>query len=84
MHPLYLQNIDHPGLFFITKKLTGIKNYGPWKRSMTIALSAKNKLGLINGSFLKPKIDSPLRAQWDRVNDIDISWILNTISEEIN
>lgn len=62
MHPLYLQNIDHPGLVLISKKLTGTENFGPWKRSITIALSAKNKLGLMNGTFPRPEDDSLLRA----------------------
>lgn len=83
-HPLYLQNLDHPGLILISKKLTGTENYGPWKRSLTIALSAKNKLGIINGTVIKPEESSPLRSQWDRVNDMVISWILNTVSDEIS
>lgn len=50
MHPLYLQNIYHPGLILISKKLTGTENFGPWKRSISIALSVKNKLGIVNGT----------------------------------
>lgn len=84
LHPLFLQNIDHPGLILISKKLTGTENFGPWKRSISIALSAKNKLGIVNGTVPKPDDDSPLKAHWDRVNDMVISWILNTISDEIN
>lgn len=72
------------GLILIAKKLTGTENFGPWKRSITIALSAKNKLGLVNGSVSKPEDDSLLKAQWDRVNDMVISWILNTVSDEIS
>lgn len=82
-HPLYLQNVDHPGLILISKKLTGTENYGPWKRSLSIALSAKNKLGIINGTVVKPEESSPLSSQWDKVNDMVISWILNTMSDEI-
>ncbi|XP_074346837.1 uncharacterized protein LOC141685642 [Apium graveolens] len=84
LHPLFLQNIDHPGLVLIYKKLIGKENFGPWKRSISIALSAKNKLGIVNASYKKPEETSSLRAQWDRVNDMVISWILNTVSEEIS
>lgn len=84
LHPLYLQNMDHPGLVLISKKLTGTDNFGPWKRSITIALSAKNKLGIVNGSYPRPVETSPLRAHWDRVNDMVISWIMNTVSDEIS
>lgn len=84
LHPLYLHNMDHPGLVLISKKLIGTENFGPWKRSISIALSAKNKLGIVNGMVVKPDEDSPLRSQWDRVNDMVISWILNTVSDEIS
>nr|GEX76749.1 retrovirus-related Pol polyprotein from transposon TNT 1-94 [Tanacetum cinerariifolium] len=50
---------------------------------MLIALSAKNKLKLINGDYDEPSIDSSLKAYWERANDMLISWILNTVSEQI-
>lgn len=84
LHPLYLQNIDHPGLILITKKLTGSENFDSWKRSLTIALSAKNKLGIIDGTVPRPEESSLLRSQWDRVNDMVLSGILNTVSDEIS
>lgn len=83
-HPLYLHNNDHPGLILIAKKLTGTENFGPWKRSMQIALSAKNKLVLVNGLFPKPAENSSLRPQYDRVNDMVITRILTTVSDEIS
>ncbi|GJW50075.1 cysteine-rich receptor-like protein kinase 8 [Tanacetum coccineum] len=46
-HPLYLHPNDHAGLILILKKLAGSENYSSWKRSMMIALSAKNKLKII-------------------------------------
>ncbi|GKA77185.1 ribonuclease H-like domain-containing protein [Tanacetum coccineum] len=58
-HPLYFHPNDHPGLLLIVKKLNGSDNYGTWKRSMLIALSAKNKLKLINGEYDEPTMDSP-------------------------
>lgn len=79
LHPLYLQNINHLGLVLISKKLKDIENFGPRKRSLT-----KNKLELINDSLLKPDDDSLFRAQRDRFNDMMITWILNTISEDIS
>ncbi|GJW54776.1 cysteine-rich receptor-like protein kinase 8 [Tanacetum coccineum] len=82
-HPLYFHLNDHPGLLLIAKKLKGSDNYGTWKRSMLIALSAKNKLKLINGDYAEPSVDSPLRAYWESANDMLISWILNTVSEQI-
>lgn len=82
-HPLFLHNNNHPGMVLIAKKLTGTENFGPWKRSMQIALNAKNKLVIVNGTFPKPTTGTQI-AQWDRVNDMVITWILNTISDEIS
>lgn len=58
---------------FISKKLTSTDNFGPWKRLITMVLSAKNKLGIVTGTCTRPAEDSPLRAHWDRVNDMVIS-----------
>ncbi|GJZ62667.1 cysteine-rich receptor-like protein kinase 8 [Tanacetum coccineum] len=76
-HPLYLHQTDHPGLLLISKKLTGSDNYSSWKRSIMIALNAKNKMKLVNGEFPEPSIESNLRAIWESNNDMLISWILN-------
>ena len=44
--PYYLNNGDNPGIRIVPDPLTR-DNYQAWRRSMTIALSAKNKLGLL-------------------------------------
>lgn len=83
-HPLFLHQTDHPGLILISKKLTGSDNYSSWKRSMVIALNAKNKMKLITGEFPEPTLNSVTRALWERNNDMLISWILNTVVEQIS
>ncbi|GKA97177.1 cysteine-rich receptor-like protein kinase 8 [Tanacetum coccineum] len=83
-HPLFFHPQDHPGMIRISKKLTGSNNYTIWKRSMMIALSARNKVKLINGEFEEPEVSSPIRSYWERANDMVISWILNIVSEQIS
>ncbi|XP_071694566.1 uncharacterized protein [Rutidosis leptorrhynchoides] len=83
-HPLFLHQNDHPGLILISKKLTGSDNYSSWKRSMMIALNAKNKLKIVTGEFTEPAINSESWALWERTNDMIISWILNTITDQIS
>lgn len=83
-HPLFLHNNDQPGMVLISKKLLGSENYSTWKRSIQIALSAQNKLVIVNGEFLPPSEKSPLYAHWRRVNDMVITWILNTVSDDIS
>nr|GEW21672.1 cysteine-rich RLK (receptor-like protein kinase) 8 [Tanacetum cinerariifolium] len=82
-HPLFFHPNDHPGLLLISKKLLGSENYGTWRRSLLIALSAKNKLKLISGEYEETYPNSEFRAYWKRANDMLISWILNTVSEQI-
>lgn len=55
-----------------------------WKTSMLIALSAKNKIGFVNGCVEKPSKDSPDLRCWERCNDMVISWILNALVKDIS
>ncbi|GAV77128.1 UBN2_3 domain-containing protein [Cephalotus follicularis] len=50
---------------------------------MLIALTAKNKLGFIDGTCEKPYTTSPKLHQWERCNGFVLSWIMNTVSREI-
>ncbi|KAE8661268.1 hypothetical protein F3Y22_tig00116925pilonHSYRG00047 [Hibiscus syriacus] len=55
-----------------------------WKRSMMLALSAKNKLDFIDGSIQAP--DSSMVNQfnaWTRANNLVNSWLLNSVSKDI-
>ncbi|XP_010251928.1 PREDICTED: uncharacterized protein LOC104593656 [Nelumbo nucifera] len=80
--PLFLHNSDHPGMALVTAPLTS-KNFLVWSRSVKIALGAKMKLGLIDGSYKVPEKDSPIYDQWNRVNCMVTSWILNSISKDL-
>lgn len=35
-----------------------VMGYGSWRRSMEIALTAKNQIGFVNGACKKPDLDS--------------------------
>lgn len=48
-HLLWLHTNYQPCMILISKFLIGYENCASWKRSMQIALSAKNKLVIING-----------------------------------
>ncbi|KAL8109930.1 hypothetical protein AgCh_025868 [Apium graveolens] len=52
------------------------------QRSMWIALNARNKFVLVNGTYSKPAKSSLLYAQWERVNDLVITWILNSVVDD--
>jgi transposase InsO family protein len=81
--PFYLHHGDSPGTHLVSQPLVG-NNYHTWKRSMSMALSAKNKLGFIDGSLAKPAEDTSEYFAWDRCNNMVLSWILNSVSQEIS
>uniref|UniRef100_A0A2N9I0N9 Retrotransposon Copia-like N-terminal domain-containing protein n=1 Tax=Fagus sylvatica TaxID=28930 RepID=A0A2N9I0N9_FAGSY len=81
--PYYLNNGDNPGIRLVTKPLTG-DNYHSWRRSMTMALSAKHKLGFVTGTVPQPEDPSdPLFDIWTRCNDLVLSWLTNCLAEHI-
>jgi len=81
-HILYLHHSDNPNCCLTNEPLNGI-NFGQWKRSCEVALSAKNKLSFVNGAYEKPGNDSPLLPLWERCNSMVISWLLHSIEKDI-
>ncbi|XP_075081677.1 uncharacterized protein LOC142166399 [Nicotiana tabacum] len=57
--------------------------YTRWRRYILLSLSAKKKLGFINGACQSLDLKSPEHEQWSCVNDMVISWILNALSRDI-
>ncbi|XP_035829956.1 uncharacterized protein LOC110864935 [Helianthus annuus] len=64
--PFYLHPSDRPGLILVSKSFDGT-GFGAWKRAMTIALSAKNKLIFVTGELVRPNNSSQI-ALWNRLN----------------
>uniref|UniRef100_A0A2N9FK13 Retrotransposon Copia-like N-terminal domain-containing protein n=1 Tax=Fagus sylvatica TaxID=28930 RepID=A0A2N9FK13_FAGSY len=82
--PYYLNNSDNPGIHLVTKPLSG-DNYHTWSRSMSLALSSKNKLGFVIGTVPQPNDPSdPLYDLWTRCNDLVLSWITSCLAEHIS
>jgi hypothetical protein len=79
----YLHHGDNPGLLLVPQPLTG-ENYNTWSRSMTMALSAKNKLQFIDGTIPHSfNLNGPELRAWKRCNDTISSWIINAVSRDI-
>lgn len=86
-------NQDRTSVYYIhpsdssTNQLVSVKFNGTgfhnWKRSMTLTLSAKNKLNFVNGSITMPDPASAEYKYWGRCNDLVISWILFNLDEHI-
>lgn len=80
--PLFIHPADHPGLILVSKHFDG-SCYGSWKKGMSIALSAKNKLGFITGKIVKPDLNDDQFDHWQRCNDRVTSWISNVLAKDI-
>ncbi|XP_070054846.1 uncharacterized protein [Nicotiana tomentosiformis] len=81
-HSFFLHPLDYPSMNLVSSTFDG-KSYGAWRRAVVIALSAKNKLGFIDGTFSIPDENSSLQSAWARGNDMVLSWLLNSLSKEI-
>lgn len=81
--PFFLHHSDNANTVVISPPLTD-SNYLSWNRSFTLAISIKNKLGFLDGTIPTPDLSSTLYVSWMRCNNLILSWILNSISKEID
>ncbi|XP_060195227.1 uncharacterized protein LOC132624468 [Lycium barbarum] len=81
-HPYHLNSSDNPGMTLVNTKFDG-RGYSRWRRSILISLSAKRKLGSINGSCKVPDLSSTKYEKLSYVNDMVITWISNALSKDI-
>ena len=79
----YLHPSDNPGALLVSEIFTG-ENYIAWSRSMSIALTVKNKIAFVDGSLVQPITNDPhLHVAWLRANNLVLSWLMNSIAKEI-
>ncbi|XP_021855858.2 uncharacterized protein [Spinacia oleracea] len=79
----YIHPSDANSVQLISFKFNG-EGYTSWKRSMLLALSAKNKIGFVDGSIEKPDPGTLECKAWDRCNDLVCSLILCNLDEIIS
>ncbi|XP_070676213.1 uncharacterized protein [Malus domestica] len=84
-NPLFIHHSDHPAMVLVSKPLNG-DNYSTWSRAMKISLSAKNKIGFVDGTVPQPpaKTQPNDHAAWKRCNDMIVAWIINSIDSDIS
>ena len=82
-NPYFTHHSDHPG--FGVDFQTSEWMYSAWRRAMTLALNAKNKLGFVNGTIKTPSEETHPDdyATWSRCSDMVHSWIVNTLKLDI-
>ena len=47
----FLNSNENPGNILVAQPLLGMRNYQSWSRAMVLALTAKKKIGFINGKI---------------------------------
>ena len=84
-NPLHLHSNDISTSSIVSIKLTGTENYRVWSTAMKLAINTRNKTGFITGKWIRASYASSdvLANQWDRCNSIVLSWILNSVSEDL-
>ncbi|XP_015163840.1 uncharacterized protein [Solanum tuberosum] len=81
-HHFHLQPSDAPGQTLVNTSFDG-RGFPGCRRSVLIDLSAKNKLGFINGSITPPDLNTSNYQQWSRCNHMVTFWLLNSVSKDI-
>ena len=82
-HPLFLNPTGASGMSIISFQLTGVDNHTLWSRSIKIALLGRNKIGLIDGTARKEVFGKERWGQWERVNAIVLSCLMNVVSKSL-
>uniref|UniRef100_A0A7N2LCX6 Retrotransposon Copia-like N-terminal domain-containing protein n=1 Tax=Quercus lobata TaxID=97700 RepID=A0A7N2LCX6_QUELO len=84
VNPFFLGSGDNLGVQLVSHRLIGAQNYSTLSRSMIISLTAKNKIGFINGKISAPdSCSSQIFVLWIRCNMTVLGWVINSISPEI-
>ncbi|VFQ70239.1 unnamed protein product [Cuscuta campestris] len=83
LDPYGLTGQDNPGLALTTSKFTGA-NFFAWKKTITMALGAKSKLGFIDGPCAKPRATDTNYQRWIRTDSMVTCWILNSMVPELS
>ncbi|XP_021837057.2 uncharacterized protein [Spinacia oleracea] len=78
----YIHPSDANSVQLVSFKFNG-EGFTGWKKSMLLALSAKNKLGFFDGSICKPDAGTVECRSWERCNNLVCSLILGNLSEII-
>lgn len=82
-NPLYLHASDTNNLNIMSVKLKETENYNVWANSLELSLTIKNKFGFVDKTCERPTTNDVLGKQWDRCNAVVLSWILNSILEDL-
>ena len=74
---------DSHSVQITTIRLNGA-NYLRWSQSVQMYIRGRGKLGYLTGERLQPAITDPQHAVWDAENSMVMTWLVNSMEEDIN
>ena len=74
--------LENTPLHITTKKLNG-KNFLQWSRAILMAIRGQGKLGYLNNTISKPEKRNSSSTTWFANNNIVMSWLVNSMSDDI-
>ena len=77
-----LHHSDNPGALITPVLLQG-DNYSEWATELWNSLQAKQKIGFIDGSIIKPT-SNPDLARWTSTNSMIVGWIRTSIDPQVH
>ena len=66
-----------------TIRLNG-ENFLRWSQSIRMYIRGRGKIGYITGDKKEPAIDDPTHGIWDAENSMVMTWLVNSMEEEIS
>ena len=79
--PFFLGPQDRPGDFITPTRIT-YDNYADWAADIRLALLARRKFGLVDGSISTPTPPCT-ESDWLTLHAMLVSWITNTITPKV-
>ena len=70
-------------MILVSQPLTSPENYLSWSKAVFLSLSGRNKFGFFNGQISMPDPSSSLYNAWHRSNTTILSWLVNSLSKEL-
>ena len=66
-----------------TIRLNG-DNFLRWSQSVRMYIRGQGKIGYVTGDKKAPAADDPLYATWDAENSVVMTWLVNSMDEDIS
>lgn len=80
--PYFISSSDNPNFILVSSVFNGV-GFNSWKRSMIISLTAKKKIGFVDGTIVAPSEIDPEYTFRFRANSMVIGWLLNSLHKNI-